>query len=74
MDPKSLYGIGFGKIQKSSSLPAYVYKKDHIFHWDWYAKDKMKSNYPNQGCGTNSYENWPRAKVKVKLIKKDLID
>ncbi len=71
MDSKSLYGIGFGKVQKSSSLPAYAHKKENIFYWDWHTRDKMERNYPNQGCGTDLYKDWACAKVKVKPTKKD---
>lgn len=68
MDPQTLYGIGIGKINKSSLK--YSQKEDRIFYWrNWSNYNIEKSYYREEGGGSTSYEHFPESKIKVKQLK-----
>ena len=63
IDPRCLFGIGIGKVNKSSI--DYSSKDDIIFHWQGWMSNNMERYYGRRGSNC-SYDDWSGAKVKVK--------
>jgi len=63
IDPRCLFGIGIGKVNRSSI--DYSSKDDIIFHWQGWMSNNIERYYGG-GSSNCSYDNWSKAKVKVK--------
>ena len=63
MDPKSFYGIGIGRTNKSTLYPGL--KDDRIFCWEVWSNN-IKRYYRDQGMSYVPYHDLNNARVKVK--------
>ena len=66
VDPHGLYGIGVGKINKSTIN--FGLKEDTIFHWGCWM-DQNIGRYYSGGGSSCSYNEWAKAKVKIEKVK-----
>ena len=66
VDPRCLYGIGVGNINKSTIN--FGLKEDTIFHWECWMNQSI-GRYYRGGGSRCSYGEWRKAKVKIEKVK-----